>query len=146
MPSATEKQRNYIFYLRSKYKNKSDTPEKQKWIWDSGWEQVKEDNITDDERPIYNYEPKVESMELIEQEAQEINPKVQEILGILRDNKFGNESSRKHFLELITSLHNTNDKVARILFRKLGDYCTTLVPQILDESTEELKVYKRKFK
>jgi len=141
MPSKSEAQRKYVFYLRSKNPDK-----KSEWYWQPEWEDIKEDSITDDERPIYDYEPKVESMELTEQEAQEINPKVQEILGILRDNKFGNESSRKHFLELITSLHNTNDKVARILFRKLGDYCTNLVPQILGESTEELKVYKRKFK
>ena len=43
MPSQTTKQRNYIFYLRGKYKNKSNTPEDQKWIWDSGWEKIKKE-------------------------------------------------------------------------------------------------------
>jgi hypothetical protein len=42
MPSSSTKQRNYIFYLRGKYKDKSSTPEKDKWIWDSEWETVKE--------------------------------------------------------------------------------------------------------
>jgi hypothetical protein len=41
MPSSSEKQRRYIFYLRGKYKTESDTPEDKKWIWDSGWEKVK---------------------------------------------------------------------------------------------------------
>lgn len=44
MPSQTTKQRNYIFYLRGKYKNKSNTPEDQKWIWDSGWEKIKKED------------------------------------------------------------------------------------------------------
>jgi hypothetical protein len=45
MPSSTEKQRNYIFYLRGKYKSKENTPEDEKWIWESGWEKVKENKI-----------------------------------------------------------------------------------------------------
>ena len=92
-------------------------------------------------------------MNLKEQEMQEIDPKVQEILEILRDNRFASETSRKHFISLISNLHNTNDRVARILFRKLGDYCTTLVPQILGESIEndkevtvsEIKPYQKLF-
>lgn len=46
MPSSTEKQRNYIFYLRGKYKSKENTPEDEKWIWESGWEKVKESHYT----------------------------------------------------------------------------------------------------
>jgi hypothetical protein len=42
MPSSSEKQRNYIFYLRGKYKSKENTPEDEKWIWDSGWNKIKE--------------------------------------------------------------------------------------------------------
>ena len=45
MPSASKKQRNYIFYLRGKYKDKASTPEDQKWIWDSGWEEIKKENL-----------------------------------------------------------------------------------------------------
>jgi len=40
MPSASEKQRNYIFYLRNKFGSKEKTPEKDKWIWNSEWEKI----------------------------------------------------------------------------------------------------------
>jgi hypothetical protein len=40
MPSSSEKQRRFIFTLRGKYKNKSNTPEKDQWIWEKGWEKV----------------------------------------------------------------------------------------------------------
>jgi len=43
MPSQSEKQRAYIFHLRGKYKNKSNTPSDQQWIWDKGWEDIKEE-------------------------------------------------------------------------------------------------------
>ena len=45
MPSTSEKQKRYIYYLRGKYKNKTNTPEKQKWIWEPSWEKVKENMI-----------------------------------------------------------------------------------------------------
>lgn len=40
MPSSTEKQRSFIFAKRSEYGSKEKTPEKDKWIWEKGWEQV----------------------------------------------------------------------------------------------------------
>ena len=43
MPSQSEKQRAYIFHLRGKYKNKSNTPSDQQWIWEKGWEDIKEE-------------------------------------------------------------------------------------------------------
>lgn len=46
MPSSSEKQRNYIFYLRGKYKSKENTPEDKSWIWDEGWKIVKESTYT----------------------------------------------------------------------------------------------------
>jgi len=46
MPSKSTKQRNYIFFLRGKYKSKENTPESQKWIWDQGWLKIKEDNMS----------------------------------------------------------------------------------------------------
>jgi hypothetical protein len=58
MPSSSVAQRNYIFYLRGKYKTKDKTPKKEKWIWEKGWEQIKEginENkywITDDNKLI----------------------------------------------------------------------------------------------
>jgi hypothetical protein len=45
MPSKTEKQRKYIFYKRSLYKNKKNTPKSWKWIWEKGWNQIKESYI-----------------------------------------------------------------------------------------------------
>ena len=42
MPSKTVKQRNYIFYLRGKYKTKEKTPEKDKWIWEADWNEIEE--------------------------------------------------------------------------------------------------------
>lgn len=45
MPSSSEKQRKYIFYLRGKYKNKKNTPKKYSFIWDKDWEKVQEKYI-----------------------------------------------------------------------------------------------------
>jgi hypothetical protein len=70
-------------------------------------------------------------MKFKEDEIQETNPKVQEIFEILRDNRFDSESSRKYFITLITQLHHTNDRLVRVLFRKLGDYCTSLILQLI---------------
>jgi len=42
MPSSSEKQRNYIFYLRGKYKSRDKAPEKWKWVFDKGWEEIEE--------------------------------------------------------------------------------------------------------
>jgi len=39
VPSQSEKQRKYIFYLRSKDDDKS------KWFWDKDWESIEEDHI-----------------------------------------------------------------------------------------------------
>lgn len=45
MPSKTKKQRNFIFYKRSKYKNKNNTPKSWKWIWGKEWKHIKETYI-----------------------------------------------------------------------------------------------------
>jgi hypothetical protein len=42
MPAASHKQQKYIYFLRGKYKTKTDTPEKFKWIWDEGYSKIKE--------------------------------------------------------------------------------------------------------
>ena len=56
MPAETRKQQKYIYFLRGKYKTKSDTPEKFKWIWDEGYSQVKERyvpfNFNEDEEEL----------------------------------------------------------------------------------------------
>lgn len=48
MPSKSDKQRRYIFALRSKYKSKSNTPKEHLWIWEKGWENVQENKKTKD--------------------------------------------------------------------------------------------------
>jgi hypothetical protein len=65
LPSKTEKQRNYIFFLRGKYKNKSNTPEKDRWIWNSEWETIEEQDLEtkDKMNSTYGYMPKVEHYE-----------------------------------------------------------------------------------
>lgn len=58
MPSSSTAQRNYIFYLRGRYQTKDKTPEKDKWIWEKSWEEIKESInedkywITDDNQLI----------------------------------------------------------------------------------------------
>lgn len=42
MPSSSEKQQKMIFAKRDQYKSKENTPDKWKWVWDSGWGKVKE--------------------------------------------------------------------------------------------------------
>ena len=53
MTSSSEKQRNYIFYLRNKYGSKEKAPEKYKWAFEKGWETIKED-ITDSTTKLFN--------------------------------------------------------------------------------------------
>ena len=43
MPSHSQKQRRWIFYLRGKYKSKADTPQKWKWIWEDDWTKIEEE-------------------------------------------------------------------------------------------------------
>lgn len=42
MPATSRKQQKYIYFLRGKYKTKTDTPEKFKWIWEEGWKDLQE--------------------------------------------------------------------------------------------------------
>lgn len=122
MPSKTEKQRNYIFYLRGKYKSKDKTPDKDKWIWDSGWEQV-------EEQKMERYKRKFD-----EQNTDYIiDEKVREIISILRDNNYGNEQSRKELLSLLTQLHNSKDRTARKAFKKIGDLFTDIGDELIGE-------------
>jgi len=51
MPSNTEKQRKFIFYKRGLYKNKHNTPSNWKWIWDKGWNELKESKFDQ----LYNF-------------------------------------------------------------------------------------------
>jgi predicted nucleotidyltransferase len=43
MPVKSKAQQKYIFYLRNKYENKTNTPEKYKWIWKDEWTQSGKD-------------------------------------------------------------------------------------------------------
>lgn len=40
MPSKSVKQRNLIFAIRNKYKDKKNTPKKWKWVWGDEWLKV----------------------------------------------------------------------------------------------------------
>ena len=46
MPSKSQKQRRWIFYLRGKYKSKENTPKKYKFIWEKSWEEISEEYET----------------------------------------------------------------------------------------------------
>ena len=58
MPSSSIKQRNYVFYLRGKYKTKSDTPEKWKWVWNDEWLTVKEHKLLKRYIPLFEKDSK----------------------------------------------------------------------------------------
>lgn len=45
MPSSTEKQRRYIFFLRNKYGSKDKAPEKYKFAFEKGWEKLQKENV-----------------------------------------------------------------------------------------------------
>jgi hypothetical protein len=45
MPARSEKQRRFIWALRRKYKNKSKTPKKCKWVWGEEWTKLKKESI-----------------------------------------------------------------------------------------------------
>ena len=62
----------------------------------------------------------------------EIDPKVKEILEILRDNNFGNEESRKQMLNMLATLHTKRDKVARRVFKQLGNLFNTLSDELIN--------------
>jgi len=64
-------------------------------------------------------------------ESYEIDPKVKEILEILRDNNYGNESSRKEMLSLLSTLHTKRDRVARKVFKQLGNLFNTLSDELI---------------
>ncbi len=79
MPSKSEDQRRYIFYLRSKNPNK-----KSEWYWSPEWEEIEEDIMTDDERPIYDYFSKVEDVKMkryIRKEIKSYKPIFREAFG-----------------------------------------------------------------
>lgn len=56
MPSSSEKQRKYIFYLRGKYKSKKNTPKKQQWIWEKEWNKLEESLLMKYLNKIYTEE------------------------------------------------------------------------------------------
>ena len=47
MPAKSKAQLKYIFTLRGKYETEENTPEEDKWIWDSKWEDVKWEDLPD---------------------------------------------------------------------------------------------------
>jgi len=77
-------------------------------------------------------------MEIIKKKIlEEAEGKIKEILQTLQNDSFGNEGQRKAFVDLLSSLHNSSDKTARKVFKLLGDYCSDMIPTLLEDETEE---------
>jgi hypothetical protein len=58
---------------------------------------------------------------------------VAEIVRMLRDENFGNDAQRRKFVKLIINLFHINSKEARLFFKRLGNYCTELGEELLEE-------------
>jgi len=65
---------------------------------------------------------------------------VKEIISYLRDNKFGNENTRKDFIDKITTLFNISDGDARKFIKKLGDACTVIGKEMIEDNFEDVDV------
>ena len=57
----------------------------------------------------------------VEEKDDKFSKEVTNILKFLRDNNFGNESSRKDLLDKLTSLHASSDPRSRKAFKAIGD-------------------------
>jgi len=69
-----------------------------------------------------------------------LDDKVTELLGVLRDNDYGNEESRKSMIDIFTSLHNSKDKRSRKAFKAIGDLFTSIGDELINygQDTEGL--------
>ena len=63
--------------------------------------------------------------------------RVEEILITLRDNNYGNADSRREFIDLITTLHNSNDPGSRKTFKELGNFFTDMSDELIKHGQEE---------
>jgi hypothetical protein len=57
--------------------------------------------------------------------------KVSAFIRVLRDENFGSEEQRKKMLDILTSLHNSSDKRARLLFKKIGEHLTEIGDELI---------------
>lgn len=64
------------------------------------------------------------------------NEEVAGLIKVLGDEKFGNEDQRKKFVDILTSLMVMKDKNARSFIKKLGDACTYLAHEMLEDEVE----------
>lgn len=60
------------------------------------------------------------------------NEQAIELMGMLRDERFGNEGQRKRFVDIISSLMNLPAKDIGPFFRKLGDACSVIGDEMLN--------------
>jgi hypothetical protein len=44
MPAKSEKQLKFIYALRNRYKSKTKTPKKYKWVWNDEWLHLKKES------------------------------------------------------------------------------------------------------
>ena len=56
MPSKSSKQQQMIFAKRNQYGSKEKTPEKDKWIWEAGWNKIEESFLDSYLSKVYNEE------------------------------------------------------------------------------------------
>lgn len=73
-----------------------------------------------------------ETPEVTEEQPEVIlDPMVTKILRTMRDESFGNDSQRRKFCSLLVSMHNSRDPRVRKIFRLIGEYCTSAIPEII---------------
>lgn len=62
--------------------------------------------------------------------------KVLDTISSLRDKNFSNADSRKELVNHIMSLYNSNDKVAKIALRRIGDLFTEIGDELIQLSKD----------
>jgi hypothetical protein len=80
-------------------------------------------------------------MGLIKTEEAVSNEKVSELIAILRDERFSNEDQRKKMVDIISSLMNFKDADARKFFKALGDACTSIGEDMLQDDEDDSPEY-----
>lgn len=83
MPAKSRKQQKMIFAKRGIFKNKANTPEKWKWIWDAGWEKLEEEISHLDKYLKHIYEDE----ETMKEQTIEVGPSENEIMNFFAKSK-----------------------------------------------------------
>jgi len=62
--------------------------------------------------------------------------KINGLIRVLRDESFASEDQRKKMIDILSSLLNSSDKRARLLFKKIGEHLTEIGDEILKYGQE----------